>query len=67
MGDITDPIKVANGYLILKLENKRKIDTNIDFNKEFNSLIRKETDRQLNQFSIIYFNKLKKNISIHEK
>tara|TARA_B100000989_G_scaffold280421_1_gene243838 strand:+ start:367 stop:1299 length:933 start_codon:yes stop_codon:yes gene_type:complete len=67
LGDITDPIKVANGYLILKLENKRKIDTNIDFNKEFNSLIRKETDRQLNQFSIIYFNKLKKNISIHEK
>ena len=67
LGEITDPIKVANGYLILKLENKRKIDTNIDFNKEFNSLIRKETDRQLNQFSIIYFNKLKKNTNINEK
>ena len=67
LGEVTDPIKVANGYLILKLENKRKIDTNIDFNKEFNSLIRKETDRQLNQFSIIYFNKLKKNTNINEK
>ena len=34
--------------------------------EEFEKLVRKETDRQLNNFSTIFFNKVKKNIVIDE-
>jgi len=66
IGDLTNYIPVGNGYLIIKLENKRKIKSEIDLDKETEILIQKETDRQLNQYSINLFNKLKKNIFIYE-
>ena len=34
--------------------------------KELNLIIRQKTNEQLNQFSNIYFNKVKKNISIND-
>ena len=52
--------------IIIKLDNKRKIKSEIDLDKETEILIQKETDRQLNQYSINLFNKLKKNIFIYE-
>ncbi len=65
-GDFTDYIQVGNGYLIIKVDDKRKIKSQIDLDKETNVLAQKETDRQLNQYSTNYFNKLKKNIFIYE-
>ena len=55
-----------NGYLIIKVEDKRTINEKIDETEEFEKLVRKETDRQLNNFSTIFFNKVKKNIVIDE-
>lgn len=66
IGGTTKPIKVGNGYLLIKLEDKREINTKINFEEELKNLTRKETDRQLNQYSIIFFNKLKKNVIINE-
>ena len=66
IGDLTNYIPVGNGYLIIKLDNKRKSKSEIDLDKETETLIQKETDRQLNQYSINLFNKLKKNIFIYE-
>ena len=66
IGDITNYIPVGNSYLIIKLDNKRKIKSEINLDKEIELLIQKETDRQLNQYSINFFNKLKKNIFIYE-
>ena len=57
---ITNPIKVGNGFLLIKLENKRILKEKINLDKELINLVNKETDRQLNQYSIIFFNKLKK-------
>ena len=54
------------GYLILNLEKKRIIQTKINVDLELKNLIEKETDRQLNQYSTILFNKLKKNTFINE-
>ena len=64
--EITEPIQVGNGYLIIKVEDKRTINEKIDETEEFEKLVRKETDRQLNNFSTIFFNKVKKNIVIDE-
>ena len=63
---ITNPIKVGNGFLLIKLENKRILKEKINLDKELINLVNKETDRQLNQYSIIFFNKLKKSITINE-
>ena len=66
IGGLTNYIPAGNSYLIIKLDNKRKIKNEINLDKEIEVLIQKETDRQLNQYSINFFNKLKKNIFIYE-
>ena len=66
IGDLTNYIPAGNNYLIIKLDNKRKIKSEINLDEETEILIQKETDRQLNQYSINFFNKLKKNIFIYE-
>ena len=67
LNEITKPIQANNGYLIIKINNKRQKEKEIDFNKSFNLLFNKEKNRQLNQYSLIYFNKIKQNIFISEK
>ena len=64
VGEITNAIDVPSGFLILKLEDKIVENFEKDLKKELENLIRSETDKQLNQFSIIYFNKLKLNSKI---
>ena len=64
---LTKPIQATNGYLILKLNNKREKEVKINFKKTLRQMIKKETNRQLNQFSLIYYNKIKQNIFISEK
>ena len=65
-GDITNPIFTPNGYLILKIEDIKYIKKTYNENEELNDLIKLKTNEQLNQQSIIYFNKIKKNLSINE-
>ena len=67
INQLTKPIQVSSGYLIIKLNNKRKKEKKLDFEKTFKQLITQEKNRQLNQFSLIYFNKIKQNIFISEK
>jgi len=66
-GEITNIIKIGNNFLILKIEEIKK--SKIEINKEIKlkEMIDFERDRQLNQFSTIYFNKIKINYSINEK
>ena len=66
IGEITDPIQTSNGYLFIKLNNKREIKEKLDLKKELKQQIKFEKNMQLNQFSLNYFKKLKKNISIYE-
>ena len=66
VGEITEPILIQGGFLILKLNDTKKIKNEIDIDKELKKLITKETNQQLNQLSNIYFNKVKKEIQINE-
>ena len=66
-GEYTDVIKLGNSYLILKVEKKRTNEVAIDKEKEVEKLIKAETNKQLNQYSKIYFDKSKINYSINEK
>ena len=64
--DISEPIKIGNAYIIIKLNDKKEITSNIDINKELEKLINSERNRQLNNFSIVFYKRLKKNIEINE-
>ena len=66
IGEITKPINIPGGQLILKLNDKKQIKIELDFNKLLNQKISFEKNRQLNQFSMIFFQKLKYNASISE-
>ena len=63
---ISNPLKLTNGYLLLKINEIRKIEKKINFQKEFDKMIILERDRQLNELSLIYFNKIKQRLLISE-
>ena len=66
-GDFTDIINIGNNYLILKIEDIKEITIAVDKNEETKKMIKFETNKQLNQFSRIFFNKARLNYSINEK
>tara|TARA_B100000963_G_scaffold343426_1_gene345256 strand:- start:2410 stop:3339 length:930 start_codon:yes stop_codon:yes gene_type:complete len=66
-GEISEVIQSGNNYLILKVEKIRKKKISINKNDELNKMIQFETNKQLNQFSKIYFDKSIINYSINEK
>ena len=63
----TDFIQIGNNFLILKIEDIREKNISIDKKKELERMIKFETNKQLNQFARIYFNKARLNYTINEK
>ena len=66
VGEITKPIILSNGILVLKLMNTEISETVVDINNEFKKAVNYERNRQLNQYSKIYYNKIKKNLDFNE-
>ena len=66
LGQHSKPLVIPGGFLIIQIEQERYVDVNTDINKEFDLIVKKKTNDQLNQYSIIYLNKVKKNIQINE-
>ncbi len=64
--EISEVIKYPNGYLILKINDKKEMKQIIDMDKELKDMISFEQNRQLNQFSLLFYKKLKQNIIINE-
>ena len=64
--EISEPIKIPNGYIILKINDIREITIEKDREKLLDELIKVETNNKYSQFSIIYYNKLKLNSVISE-
>tara|TARA_Y100000022_G_scaffold199083_1_gene210763 strand:- start:673 stop:1518 length:846 start_codon:yes stop_codon:yes gene_type:complete len=60
------PIKIGNNYLILKINDIRKVAIDIDKQKELDKMIVIETSNQLDKFSNIFYNKIKLNSTISE-
>ena len=66
IGDYSKPLTIPGGFLILKVEDIRKVDINFELDTEVKKIITEKTNEQLNQFSNIHFNKARKNITINE-
>ena len=67
IGDISQPIKVASGFLMIYLEDLKKVEQEINPDQELKKIIMVEKNRQLNEYSIIYYKKIEKQIFINEK
>jgi len=66
VGDFTMPIVTPGGFLIIKLEDAKEQDKEINLEEEIQKLTILKTNQQLNQFSTIYYNKIKKDIKIEK-
>ena len=66
INDFTKPITVPGGFLILQVNDIKNTKIEIDVEKELNKLKNYEKNNQLNQYSKIYFNKVKKDLEISE-
>ena len=64
--EISKVIKIQNGYILIKLNDKKEFNQKINVNDQLKRLINNETNRQLNNFSTIHYKRLKKNIDIDE-
>ena len=64
--EYTKPIILSNGILILKLINTKNSETTIDIDNELKKAINYERNRQLSQYSKIYYNKIKKNLGFND-
>ena len=66
IGGLTNPIVTPGGFLLLKIEDIELIKKKIDLKNELKIMINNESNKQLNQYSNIYFNKISKNFQINE-
>jgi peptidyl-prolyl cis-trans isomerase SurA len=66
INDFTKPISVPGGFLILQVNDIKNTKIEINVEKELNKLKNYEKNNQLNQYSKIYFNKVKKDLEISE-
>ena len=67
IGEYTKPVTIPGGFLIVKLNDIKKEEINLNFDEEFNKKFNSERNSQLQNFSEIYFKKIKKNSTISEK
>jgi len=65
-GQFTRPIKYPNGYLILKINEKKEMKQIISIDRELEESIKFEKNKQLNQYSLLFYKKLKQNTVINE-
>ena len=61
---ITKPLRVQSGFLILQKFDEREIQKEINEEEELKKLIDFEKNQQLNNYSNLYYNKVKKSVKI---
>ena len=62
---ITKPIRISGGFLILQKFDEKEIEKDFNEEEQLKKLIEYEKNQQLNNYSNLYFNKVKKNIKIY--
>ena len=66
IGEMIEPYVIPGGFLILKLNDLKKVKIKVNVEEETKKIIRLKTNLQLNQYSNIYFKKIKKNFTIEK-
>lgn len=66
IGEYTNPINVPGGQLFLLLKDKKKSKLDLSFDEEYKKIISVEQNRQLDQYSSIYYKKTELNTKIYD-
>ncbi len=66
INEYTTPINVGNNFIIIKVNEKNFINLKLDENEIFDRMVNIEKERQYENFSLIYYNKIKLNSQIDE-
>ena len=64
-GQFSKPIRTSSGFIIIKIDDKRESVSKFDLTKKIEEIIKFKTNDQLDQFSNMYFNKIKKDLKIY--
>ena len=64
-GQFSKPVRTSSGFIIIKIDEEKEYVSKFDLADRMDEIIRFKTNEQLNQFSNIYLNKLKKNLIIY--
>jgi peptidyl-prolyl cis-trans isomerase SurA len=64
--EFTEPITIPGGFMILNIRKIKEIELIKNIDEEVKKVINLQKNIQLNQFSKMYFNKIKKGIQINE-
>ena len=67
INEFSEIIKINNNLLILKIDDIRDVTRTIDKDKELKKLIAIEKNKKLEDYSIMYFNRVKTSYFINEK
>ena len=66
INEFTEPIKIGTGFLLINLDQVKEEKRESNMEEKYNKIVSKETNRQLNQYSTIYFKKIEKQSFIYE-
>ena len=66
IGDLSKPFLIPGGVLVLKINDIKEENKEIDTELELKKAINYKRNKMLNQYSQIYFNKVKKNLELNE-
>ena len=64
-GQFTKPVRTSSGFIIIQVEDVKEYVSKFNLADKVNEVIRFKRNEQLNQFSSMYLNKLKKNLVIY--
>ena len=66
INEFSKPIRSSSGFIIIKIEDVKEYEPELDLEREINEVIKFKKNEQLNQFSNMYFNKIKKNLRLYD-
>ena len=66
IGQLSEPIRTSSGFIILKVEEKKEVEIDFNLEEKIEEIVRYKTNQQLNSFSSLYFNKVKKNLIFND-
>ena len=64
-GEFSKPIRTSSGFIIIKIENEREYVSSLNLDDKVKEVIKFKVNNQLDQFSSMYFNKIKKDFIIY--
>ena len=67
INEVSEAIEIKNNLIFLKIDEVKDIKKIIDKDKELQKLISIEKNKKLEDYSRIYFNRVKTNYFINEK